>query len=425
MSGHVVDRARVALLAVSHAVDDIYQGAVPALLPFFIADRHYSYAAATGLTFAATVLSSVIQPVFGALTDRHNLRWLVPAGLTVAGAGIGLSGLATSYSLTWLAIALSGVGVAAFHPEAARAARAASGDSQQAMSVFSVGGNAGFAIGPLFVTAVLAATGTRGIPFLAVPALITGVAVYAVLRRSGHRPASRKPSGHQAGARDDWPGFALLTSAVIVRSIFFFGLSSLLALYVGTGLHGGRQLGEAALTTMLVAGAVGTITGGRLADRFGRLPVIRASFAVTALGLPAIVLTGLPWIFLPIALTGFALNQSFSLTVTLGQDYLPTRIGTSSGVTLGCRIQKGATVCRKFPPVPASARATNARNSSGVYARRMDWRPSSTFTLGKHSGATALNSASGTRWRTRSRITNRRQVRPTFRIISTNSSSRR
>jgi hypothetical protein len=58
-----------------------------------------------------------------------------------------------------------------------------------------------------------------------------------------------------------------------------------------------------------------------------------------------------------------------------------------------CRIQKGATVCRKLPPVPATACAINARNSSGVYARRMDWRPSSTFTLGKHSGANAVNSS--------------------------------
>ena len=77
------------LLAASHAVDDIYQRAVHALLPFFIAGRHYSYAAATGLTFAATALSSVIQPVFGALTDRRDLRWLVPAGLTVAGSASG------------------------------------------------------------------------------------------------------------------------------------------------------------------------------------------------------------------------------------------------------------------------------------------------------------------------------------------------
>ena len=92
---------------------------------------------------------------------------------------------------------------------------------------------------------------------------------------------------------------------------------------------------------MLIARAAGTVTGGRLADRFGRLPVIRGSFAVTAAGLGAIVVAGLPWVFGAIALTGFALNQSFSLTVTLGQDYLPTGIGTSSGVTLGLAISVG------------------------------------------------------------------------------------
>ena len=53
MSGPAVDRARVALFATSHAVDDMYQGAVPALLPFFVADRHYSYAAAAGLMRAS------------------------------------------------------------------------------------------------------------------------------------------------------------------------------------------------------------------------------------------------------------------------------------------------------------------------------------------------------------------------------------
>jgi MFS transporter, FSR family, fosmidomycin resistance protein len=147
--------------------------------------------------------------------------------------------------------------------------------------------------------------------------------------------------------------------------VFFFGLSSLLALYVGTGLHGGRQLGEAALTTMLIAGAAGTITAGRLADRFGRLPVIRASFAVTAAGLAAIVVTGLPWVFGAIALTGFALNQSFSLTVTLGQDYLPTRIGTSSGVTLGLAISIGGLVT---PTLGALADATSLHLAVTVLA---------------------------------------------------------
>src|ERR1700742_3150557 len=73
------------LLSAGHAVDDLYQGAVPALIPFFVAARHWDYAAASGITVAATVLSSVVQPLFGLLTDRHRAPWLVPLGLTVAG----------------------------------------------------------------------------------------------------------------------------------------------------------------------------------------------------------------------------------------------------------------------------------------------------------------------------------------------------
>lgn len=359
MTGRTVDRARVGLLAFCHAIDDTYQGAVPAMLPFFIAERHYSYAAATGLTFAATALSSVVQPLFGALTDRRDLRWLVPAGLTVAGVGVGLSGLAASYPLTWLAIALSGIGVAAFHPEAARAARAASGDSQQAMSVFSVGGNFGLVLGPLFVTVVLGAATIRGSVFLALPAVITGVVVYLLLaRRAPAQAAQGGRAGQRAAAGDDWRGFALLTSVVVVRAVLFFGLSSLLALYVGTSLHGGRRLGEYALTTLLAGGAIGTVAGGRLADRFGRLRVIHVSLAATAAGLVAIVVAGLPWVFAAAAVTGFAMNLSFSLTVTLGQDYLPARVGTSSGVTLGLAMSVGGLLA---PALGALADATSLR----------------------------------------------------------------
>jgi FSR family fosmidomycin resistance protein-like MFS transporter len=116
----VVDRRGLGLLTVSHVVDDLYQGAVPALLPFLVLERGYSYAAATGVTLAATVLSSVVQPAFGVLADRRPLPWLPAVGLLVAGVGIGLAGLGNSYWWTWAAVALSGLGVAAYHPAAAR-----------------------------------------------------------------------------------------------------------------------------------------------------------------------------------------------------------------------------------------------------------------------------------------------------------------
>jgi MFS family permease len=168
-----VNRLGVALLTVSHAVDDLYQGAVPALPPFFVAERHYSYAAASGLILAGNLFASITQPAFGAITDKLRLGWLVGAGMSVAGIGVGLSGLSSSYQLTWLAIALSGLGVAAFHPEAARSARIASAGRQTAMSWFAVGGNLGLTLGPLLVTPVL-----LGRPWIFLFIALTAVTTY-------------------------------------------------------------------------------------------------------------------------------------------------------------------------------------------------------------------------------------------------------
>ncbi|MGP4087985.1 MFS transporter, partial [Streptomyces sp. KR55] len=104
----------IIMLSVGHACVDIYQGAVASLVPFFVAERAYSYAAVSGIVLAASLLSSVAQPVFGALTDRWAMPWLLPASTIFGGLGIALSGLSGSYALTLVFVAVSGVGVAAY-----------------------------------------------------------------------------------------------------------------------------------------------------------------------------------------------------------------------------------------------------------------------------------------------------------------------
>lgn len=329
------------LLSAGHAVDDLYQGAVPALIPFFVASRHWDYAAASGITVAATLLSSVVQPVFGLVTDRRRLPWLVPLGMSLAGVGVGLSGLSRSYVLTWLAIALSGLGVAAYHPESARLARIAARGSHVAMSWFSVGGNVGFALGPVIVTGLLGVLGVGATLPLAIPALICA-AVTARALRGVASSAAALTARPEAGAGDDeWGEFVKLTVVVIARSVVTFGLGTFLALFVEHRLHAGTAVGETALTVFYGVGAVGTILGGRLAARFGRIRTIRGSYLLGIPALAALSAVPGPAIFVPIAAAAVVFYIPFSLHVTLGQDYLPNRVGTASGVTLGLAVSVG------------------------------------------------------------------------------------
>lgn len=337
-----VNRGGVALMSTSHLTNDFYQGVVPALLPFLAAERHYTYAAIAGLTLAATLISSVAQPVFGVLGDRRPRRWLIGAGMLTAGVGIGLVGFAHSYPLTWVLVAISGFGVAAFHPEAARAARLAGGDSNRAMSLFALGGNGGYALGSLIATPVFLALGVRGTPLLVVPAAVMALVLALRLRsvldgRSGARPASRLPTG-----RDDWRGFAILTVVVVLRSILFLAVTSFVGLYFIRELHAGEGVGGAALTIFLVTGAAGTMLGGWLADRSGRLRSILVGFALTVPALAGLAFASTwPLALAFVALTGIALYLPFSVFIMLGQDYLPNRIGTASGMTVGLGVSVG------------------------------------------------------------------------------------
>src|ERR687885_2865376 len=140
----------MAVLSLGHLCVDLCQGALPALLPFLIAAHHWSYGQASALVLAGTMSSSIIQPLFGHLSDGRSLPWLMPGGVAVAASGIALAGIAGHYALTFAVVVVSGLGVAAYHPEASRFANVVSGSRQATgMSLFSVGGNAGFAAGPI------------------------------------------------------------------------------------------------------------------------------------------------------------------------------------------------------------------------------------------------------------------------------------
>ncbi|MEU8976777.1 MFS transporter [Streptomyces monashensis] len=333
----------ILLLAVGHACVDIYQGAVAALIPFFMAERDYTYAVASGIVLAASLLSSVAQPVFGALTDRWAMPWLLPVGTLLGGVGIASCGLSGSYGLTLLFVAVSGIGVAAYHPESARVARLTSQGSHSAMSWFSLGGNIGFALAPLMVSAVIGHGSLRWTPVLVLPALAGAALCVPVLRMIARPQAdtSKTPTTRDA---DDVASFVKLSLAVVFRSIVFTGLSTFISLYAQQRMQGSTTAGTLALFLLFLGGAVGSLLGGSLANRYDRVRVSRWSYLLSIAAVTGVICVPGPAMFLFVALTSAGLYIPFSLQVTLGQDYLPSRIGTASGVTLGLTASIGGLI---------------------------------------------------------------------------------
>jgi len=317
------------------------QAAVPALLPFLVAQRNIDYTAAAGLMFASHILSSLIQPPLGMIADRRQMHWLMGVGIFLAGLGIAAVGFLDNYWGVFAAVMLAGVGAALFHPEGGRMANYVSGEKKgRGMSNFSVGGSLGFIIGPVVTVFSVSTWGLRGIAVLMVPTLIVAGIFFFVqnkfVEQSGMVKREISENAADKGQRDDWPAFFRFCISIFARSIVFGGLQTFIPLYWISVLFRTQEQGSLMVTVMAVAGTFGTFFGGRLADVFGFRRVIRIALATVVPFIVLMVMTRNVWIaMLFVVLFSAMISLAHSPSVVLGQKYLPNRLGLASGVTMG------------------------------------------------------------------------------------------
>lgn len=343
-----LDRRGISFLVAAHAFNDMNQSIVPAVLPFLIAQRHLSYAAAASLVLSLTIASSVVQPLFGYITDKRSIPWLIPAAMLCGMTGTVLLGLAPTYVLLLFATLVAGLGSAAFHPEAARTANFISGSQRSTgMGFFGLGGNIGFAAGPILVTPAVLFLGLHYTGLIVIPGALYALFLgFFEMRRFAALNQPPKKYATRSERSDQWGAFGLLTTTLVLRSMMFFGVMTFTPLFCIAVLGATKAQGNAILAMTLVAASIGVITGGRLGDQFNRRVLVRISLLAAALFAPVIAFAGaahvsLVAIALLFIVMGFLMQWSQSITIVLGQEYLPTRIGTASGVTLGLAISMG------------------------------------------------------------------------------------
>ena len=326
-------------LTLAHIVNDTYFPMLVALQPILITTLGYSYFQAALLVMTYSLLSSVLQPVFGHLADKTGFRVSISLSILLSGCGIALLGQLTDHYLIMLGcVALSAVGTASFHPGALTkvGAIAASGNRGKITSFFIIGGNLGQAIGPIIAGLALAYGTIQSISWLVVPALIMAL-VLLVYPVPDTCPVASKTSAAGTG---NWNPVILLFAGSTLRAWVTFGAMTFLPTFLV--LNGYPLLEATALVSvMLLAGVAGQVAGGALSDRVGRKPVVVVTTIAAIPAFLAILFTHGILLIAAIIAFGFLLWSSFAVTIAMAHELMPAQIGLVSGLFLGISMGAG------------------------------------------------------------------------------------
>ena len=321
-------------LSGGHLAVDFAAGSVPALIPFMTDRFQLGYALSAMLLLAATASSSLVQPLFGLWSDRRGALWLIPGGVLLAAIGVGGAAVSPAYPLVLLLVFAGGLGIAAFHPEGAKFAAYASGRRRASgMSYFNSGGNAGYALGAFATGQLVVWLGLVGGLVAMVPVLVASFGLARVVPHLSELRPETDETSYQRGD-DRRRAMALLGLVIALRSVSWFTLLAFVPLWI-VSLGHSKADGNRLLFVMLLAGAVGTLLLGPLADRIGLRPTLAITQAlVTPMILVFVYIGGLPGA-VALMLVGVCIVGSFGVTMVLSQLYLPRHVGMASGLSIG------------------------------------------------------------------------------------------
>ncbi len=341
------------IISICHLFNDSIQAIIPAMFPILEKSMGLTFTQLGMIAFTLNIVSSILQPVIGGVTDKRPMPFALPIGLTFTLFGVLALAFAPRFELVLLSVVFIGLGSAVFHPEGSRVAYMAAGSRRGlAQSIYQVGGNSGQAMAPLITALILVPLGQVGAAwFTIVAALAVGFLTYIAFWYLGklredqeiiNRKRSKASAKKKEISKPVWFALILILFLIFARSWYVSGMTNYYAFYTIKHYAFSIKQAQVFLFAFLVSGALGTFFGGPLADRFGKKTIIFLSLTTSA---PLSIL--IPFVppaaaFCLLVLTGFILMSSFSVTVVYAQELVPGKIGMMSGLTVGLAFGMGA-----------------------------------------------------------------------------------
>ncbi|MBV7503938.1 MFS transporter [Bacillus sp. sid0103] len=340
------------IIGLCHLLNDAIQAVVPAMFPILEKSMGLSFTQLGIIAFSLNMVSSVMQPIVGFVTDKRPMPFALPIGLTFTLVGILGLGFASSFGWIVVSVLFIGLGSAVFHPEGSRVAYMAAGNRRGlAQSIYQVGGNTGQALAPLITALILVPLGQIGASWFTVVAALAVILLIYIANWYNQRLVvspnlrlkKKSPAGKNKGLTKEVKNTLILILLLIfARTWYTSGITNFYTFYAIKEYSLAIKQSQLFLFAFLVSGAIGTFFGGPLSDRFGKKTIISFSMLATVPFSILIPYSSPTLAFIFLIITGFILMTSFSVTVVYAQELVPGKIGTMSGLTVGLAFGMGA-----------------------------------------------------------------------------------
>lgn len=353
----------LSVIAFAHGISDFFAGTVPFAIFLVVSRSGLSPVYQGALVFLWYLTSSIVQPFFGAYSDRHGRWWFLPSALLVTMTSLSIAAAVSSLWLLAFCIVLGGLGSAVLHPEAGKYSAMLSGSRRAGgISIFQVGGQIGFAFGPVVIALLYARFGLGGSLWLLIPGTIAIASVFAMMRQVDRSAVTLHGAAHAkalpAGPPDRF-GVSLLVGSTALRHF----TSAAFMTYLPNLLHDrGVSLGTSGLivTSFLLVSIFGLMAGGSLSDRFGAVRISVVALCAAVPFLFGFFILGGPMAIGLLLLGNALLSVQNAPAVTIVQAMLPKNLGMALGLMNGVAFGLGSGLVAVLGIVVARASAATA-----------------------------------------------------------------
>lgn len=330
-------------LTLIHFTGDFYISFINPLLPV-LAERFTLSLAQIGLLAGMMkVLAFVVQPAVGYFADRYRSRIFILGGPMLSLVFIALIGLASSYPMLLLFIALASIGASMFHPSVAGMIAGYAGRHFGfSMSIFNMGGTFAFGIGPLIVAYAVTGFGLTALLWTAIPGLALMIILFRIvppprgegLRGQGFIGAVRTSFG------EVWKAVLLIWVVMVLRAFVTQSFLAFIPMFYSRAGHSLISIGFV-ISLFTVAGALSGVVAGHLSDRIGYKPIYYVTFG---LGTPSMMLMLFlqdAWIYVAATVAGGLLFSTQALGIVMAQKLAPKGKSMVSSLMMGLAMGVG------------------------------------------------------------------------------------